>query len=574
MRWIDKQLPPSTGISKLADELSTQVSFPEALANILVQRGYDNFASVRKFLKPDMQQVHDPFLMKDMDRAVDRILGAIENEEKILVYGDYDVDGTTSVTLLSLFLKDWGVPTEYYIPNRYTEGYGISFEGVAFAAEEGFDLIIALDCGTKAIDKSKAAQASGIDLIVVDHHKPGEEFPVVSALLNPMRDDCKYPDKVLSACALTLKLCQALHQRLSLLPRLTPPPDDYDPFQEYCDLATLSIACDIVPITGENRAIATHGLEKLRKNPLPGIAALMALSENERKWNISDLVFFLGPRINSAGRIRSARAAVQLLYGNTQELEAFAQALHEYNDERKFLDKDITDEATAMVLNDPEGQNHASTVLYKADWHKGVIGIVASRLIERFHRPTLMLTRSDNGQWVGSGRSVPGFDLYAALEACKDHLVQFGGHKYAAGMTLEEKNLEGFAAQFEEVVGNRITPAQQIAELDIAHRLDFSEVTPRFLRLLNRLAPFGPGNPEPVFLAEDVQVTEVRILKQDHVRFLLRQRGVVFEAIGFNLARRWDEVNNLKIHLAFQPGTKTWKGNTYIQLMVKDFKGA
>lgn len=573
MRWIDRQIPHTDTIEALARELSGQSPFPMSLANILVQRGYDSFEKVKAFLRPGREKLNDSWDLKDMDRATVRIIEAVERKEKILIYGDYDVDGTTSVALMKLFLHDWGIEADYYIPDRYKEGYGLSLQGIKYAAEEGFGLVIVLDCGTKAVDLVAKGKTMGLDFIIVDHHQPGDELPDCEAMINPLQPGCTYPCQVLSACGLTLKLIQALSEEfIEVLPGQIPF-EHYDPFAQYCDLVTLSIASDIVPIVDENRVIAVHGLEKIRSVPLPGIAALMALSPNERRWNISDLVFFLGPRINSAGRLRSGKAAVRLLLGDPEEKEAFALALHGYNEERRELDKEITDEALALIKADPKGNERKSTVLYQAHWHKGVIGIVASRLIERYHRPTVMLTESE-GKWVGSARSVPGFDLYQTLTACRHHLLQFGGHKYAAGMTLREADLEPFAAAFEKEVASRITASQLMPELEIAHRLNFNEITGKFLALLRLLAPFGPGNPEPVFLAEDVEVTDVRILKGEHVKLSVRQAETNFEAIGFNLARRWKEVNSLKIHLAYQAETRTWRGKTSIQLQIKDFKTA
>ncbi len=573
MRWIDRQIPPNDKVKALAHQLSGQSAFPLPLANILVQRGFDTFEKVKAFLRPEKERLYNSWDLKDMDRAIVCIIKAIEQEKKILIYGDYDVDGTTSVALLKLFLKDWGIEADYYIPDRYKEGYGLSLQGIKYAEEEGFSLVIVLDCGTKAVDLVAKGKAAGLDFIIVDHHQPGDELPDCEAMINPLQNGCDYPCQVLSACGLTLKLVQALNEIFTqVFPDQAPWPD-YDPFAQYCDLVTLSIACDIVPIVDENRIIAAYGLEKIRSAPLPGIAALMALSPNERCWTISDLVFFLGPRINSAGRLRSGQAAVRLLLGNPKEKEAFALALHGYNEERRKLDKEITNEALALIRTDPNRNERKSTVLYQAHWHKGVIGIVASRLIESYHRPTVLLTRSE-GKWVGSARSIPGFDLYQSLFACRHHLLQFGGHKYAAGMTLREADLEPFAQAFEKEVASKISPTQLTPELEISHRLNFHEITNKFVALLKLLAPFGPGNDEMVFLADGVEVINVRVLKDEHVKLSVRQSGVAFEAIGFNLARRWEEVGSLKINLAYQVKTHTWRGKTGIQLQIKDFKTA
>lgn len=571
MRWIDRQLPNNAEIDALAEALSAKSPFPKSLANILVQRGHDTFEKVREFLRPNRDQLHDHWDLKDMDLAVNRIVLAVERGERILIYGDYDVDGTTSVALLTLFLESWGIESQYYIPDRYKEGYGLSFEGMEFAADNGFKLVIALDCGTKAVDKARFLNEREVDLIIVDHHQPGLEIPICEAMINPFQTGCSYPCHALSACGLTLKLIQALSEFFSdAFPDRDP---QTDPFEEYADLVTLSIACDIVPIIDENRAIASAGIKKIKSDPLPGLEALMALSDRERQWNVSDLVFFLGPRINSAGRLRSARASVSLLLGDEQEKEAFALALEGYNENRKELDRSITLEALKMIEENPEGKDLPATVLYHDQWHKGVIGIVASRLVEHYFRPTVLLTKSLEN-WVGSGRSVPGFDLYAALDACKEHIVQFGGHKYAAGLTVSDKSIAQFKRQFESIVADRITPEQKLPILEIAHRLSFRQITAKFIRLLNMLAPFGPGNMEPVFLAEHVTVKDARILKEDHVKLMLVQEGLTFEAIGFNLAKRWKEVDALELHVAYQPDIKTWKGNVYVQLRLVDFKAS
>ncbi len=571
LRWIDKEEKQVDLVEGLARQLAGKDAFPIAIANILFQRGFDSFDRVREFLRPDREALHSPWGLKGMEEAVERIVRAVVSQEKVLIYGDYDVDGTTSVSLLKLFLKDWGIEADYYIPDRYKEGYGISFEGMHFAAQAGYQLVIALDCGTKALDKARFARMRGIDLIIVDHHTPGEELPLCEAMVNPFQAGCSYPDHALSACGLTLKLTQALNERFRTVVELTPPEAGYDPFDHYADLVTLSIACDLVPITGENRTIASFGIAKIKTAPLPGIAALMSLSEHERSWNIGDLVFFLGPRINSAGRLRHAKAAVQLLLGDPEERDEFAAALHRFNEERRNLDKAITDEALAMIKQDPQGAQRAATVLYQETWHKGVIGIVASRVVEHYHRPTILLTRDENN-WVGSGRSVPGFDLYEAILACQEHTVRFGGHKYAAGITLRDEQLSEFEKEFERIVAERITPEQKIPILEIAHRIHFKDITPKFIQMLQLLAPFGPGNPEPVFLTEEVTVQDYRILKKDHIRLTLFKDGIRFEAIGFNLAERWHEVNSINLHVAFQPGIKTWRGRSFVQLRLKDFK--
>jgi single-stranded-DNA-specific exonuclease len=538
-----------------------------------VGRGIDTFEKARDYLKPDPTHLHSPWLMRGMEQAVHRILEALRSGEKVLIYGDYDVDGTTSVSLMSLFFKEAGFDFPYYIPDRYTEGYGISYQGIDFAFEQGIGLVIALDCGTKAIDKLKYAREKGVDFIVVDHHTPGAEDPAAVAMINPRHKDCKYPFKELPACGLGFKLVEALAEKIKTQLPESKLPADFNAFDRYADLVCLAIACDIVPLVGENRILAYHGLLKIRKEPLPGLKALMELAEMERDWNVSDLVFFLGPRINSAGRLGTARDAVRLLLGHDEDLGEFAAALHVSNDDRKALDSEITDEALSMIENTPGELDRRSTVLFRPDWHKGVIGIVASRLIERHYRPTILLTQSGDNL-VGSGRSVQGFDLYAALEACADSLVQFGGHKYAAGLTLKPEDYPAFRERFEQEVAQNILDEQLTPRLTIAGKLEFPEINPRLIRLIGRFSPFGPGNPEPVFEADGVEVVEVRIMKEQHVRFLLRQHGVTFEAVGFSMAWQWNAVNVLRLDIAYQPSLKTYKGRTYIQLKMKDFRAS
>jgi single-stranded-DNA-specific exonuclease len=573
MKWTIKSQIPAEACKLLESKLGKDGrDFPKALATVLVQRGIENFEDAKKFLQPATVALFDPFEMKDMSKACDRIQLALRQKETVLIYGDYDVDGTTSVSLLQLFFEDLGHSFETYVPNRFTEGYGISFEGVDYAASKGCTLLIALDCGTKAVDKVRFANGKGIDVIVVDHHKPGDELPEVVAMLNPLQGGCAYPDKDLSACALTFKLCQALVLRAHETEELVLP-QDYDLLSKYSDLVAVSIACDIVPLRGENRVLAAIGLEKFRKNPSAGLAALKSLNEGDREWSISDLVFYIGPRINSAGRLMHATEAVALLTGKAENLHAVAASLDGRNEERKDLDKQMTAVALSMILEE-EGENRrASTVLFDESWSKGVIGIVASRLIERHHRPTILLTRSGENL-VGSGRSVPGFDLYDAIETCSEHLLQFGGHKYAAGLTLKESEYPAFRAKFDNVVANRLKESQKTAELMIDTMLEFRELDERFIRLLRRLAPFGPSNPEPNFLASKVKVKECNILKKEHVKLILDQGGNTFEAIGFFLAERWAAVNALEIDVVFQPDLKSWNGKTYIQLKMKDFRQA
>jgi single-stranded-DNA-specific exonuclease len=570
MNWKHTALPETPAIKDLRIQLSQKGPFPEVLVNLLAQRGLDTLDKVKTYFQPDGSLLHDPFGLRDMDKAVDRILQAIQAGEAILLYGDYDVDGTTSVALMKCFFSDWGIELDYYIPDRFQEGYGISLQGIDVAAQKGVQLLIALDCGTKAVDKIRYAREKGIDVIVVDHHTVGEELPPAVAMINPRHPDCAYPFKELPACGLAMKLAQALASRLPALGTHVRPPADPDVLARYCDLLALSIACDIVPLVGENRVLIAKGLQKLKTKPLPGIAALMQLSATDRPWEVEDLVFFLGPRINSAGRLYTARDSVDLLLGKGPNLHQFAADLNDYNVERKQLEEVIHKEALAMVVA-PEEAARASTVLWHPDWNKGVVGIVASRLIERHYRPTILLTES-NGYWVGSGRSVEGFDLYAAIEAASEHLLQFGGHKYAAGLTMSAEQRVPFKEAFDAYVEAHLLPAQRLPTLELAGRLDFQQLTDRFIRQMRLFGPFGPENPEPVFYTEPVEVKDARILKENHLRLMLQQGALAFEAIGFNLSWKWREPSPKLLRIAFQPDIKTWKGRVSIQLKLKDFE--
>ncbi|MEZ4830167.1 MAG: single-stranded-DNA-specific exonuclease RecJ [Bacteroidia bacterium] len=570
MKWIIKPNPPEDKARQLADCLRAKEPFPLPLSNILIQRGIDTLELARSFFVPDAGLQNDPFLMKDMEKAVARIWKAKEAGEKIVLYGDYDVDGTSAVTLLSLFMNEWGVDFTFYIPDRYTEGYGLSFKGVDFAVENHAGLMITLDCGIKAVEQVRYAHTKKIDIIICDHHQPGGILPAAVAVLDPQRPDCEYPFKELTGCGVGLKLIQALTKTF-LAKGVKPPEEDYDPFRKYCDLVTLSIACDIVPITGENRLIAWEGQQKLRSNPLPGIKAIMDQSEEAREWDISDLVFFVGPRINAAGRLGDARDAVAVLLGRHHSLETLAGDLHDSNEERKTLDKQITSEALDMIRRDLSYANKSTTVLWSPQWHKGIIGIVASRLIEQHYRPTILLAESE-GKLVGSARSVPGFDLYQALEACQDMLLQFGGHKYAAGLSLKPDDFVRFADKFDQIASQTLTAEQRIPALYIDQPLSFSEIDVRFIRLLNRMEPFGPGNHRPVFISRGVKVLHAVVLKEAHVRFVLQQENSMFEAVGFNLAEKWAKTPEGLLDVAFQPMFNIWNQKVKINLRIRDFR--
>ncbi len=572
LKW---QLRPPAHEAKaqaLAENLSNKLPFPLTLANILVQRGIDDYEKARYYFAPQMTDVPDPFLMKDMDVAVSRLIQVFEQKEKILIYGDYDVDGTTSVALWSIFAAAWGFDFAHYIPDRYKEGYGLSFSGVDYAEAENAQLMIVLDCGIKAVEKVAYANVKNIDVIICDHHNPGSILPEALAILDPKRTDCPYPFKELTGCGVGYKLAVALHHKLKEA-GYQPLKADFDPEKELLDLLALSIACDIVPLVGENRTLAFFGLQKMQSQPQKGIKAIMDLSDRKREWDISDLVFFVGPHVNAAGRLTHAMEAVNVLLGKKEDLKELADALGVSNTARKELDKQITEEACDLILEDHRYFEKNSTVLYKESWHKGVIGIVASRLIERYYRPTVLLTKSE-GKWVGSARSVAGFNLYEALEACQEHILQFGGHRYAAGLTIKEEMLPAFSLAFETIVSERITPAQKEPLLEIDQQISFDQLDDRFIRLMQRMGPFGPMNMRPVFISREVEVLEAMILKEAHVRLLLKQNGKVFTAMGFQLAEKWEALNCLSLDIAFQPTFNTWKDRTSINLILKDIRNA
>ncbi|MDW3650230.1 MAG: single-stranded-DNA-specific exonuclease RecJ [Bacteroidia bacterium] len=571
MQWLFRPGSPEEEVRTLAESLKTSQVFPLPIAQILLQRNISDFLAARSYFKPDLSEIHDPYLLCDMDKAVERILLARSNNEKILLFGDYDVDGTTAVTLLSLFFEKWGFDFDYYIPDRYGEGYGVSYKGIDYAEKIGARLIISLDCGIKAIEQVRYARLKELDFIICDHHKPGNELPEALAILDPMRSDCAYPYKYLTGCGVGFKLAQALHPKLQEA-GYSCKGIDQSPLDLYGDLLTLSIACDIVPVTGENRSLAYHGLQKIRKNPLKGISAIMAQAKYEREWDISDLVFFIGPRVNAAGRLSHAKEAVEVLLGKNEALKSLAEQLQVSNEERKNMDRETTQEALEMISQDETYLKKSSTVLYHPEWHKGIIGIVASRLIEHHYRPTVMLTRSEEGTLVGSARSVAGFDLYQSLYACKEHILQFGGHAYAAGLSIREEDFPRFSAQFEEEVARTLTPEQKRPILYIDHMLEFPQITDRFIRLINRMAPFGPENEKPVFATRSVKVRHAKILKGEHVKFVLEKDRCMIEAIGFNLAAKWENMGTQFLHIAYQPIFNTWKNKTQINLRLKDIK--
>ncbi len=546
--------------------LSKQLNIHEVLAQLLVKRGIENFEEAKQLFTPDINHLHDPFLMKDMDKAILRIEKAIANHEKILVYGDYDVDGTTSVALVYSFFKKIYPHLNYYIPNRYIEGYGISTEGINYASENGYSLIIALDCGIKSVDKVAYALEKNIDFIICDHHLPGEVIPQASAILDPKRADCNYPFKELSGCGIGFKLIQAYAEKKQF---------SFDSINQYLDLVAVSIASDIVPIVGENRTLAYFGLKKLNENPCKGLKALINSATKKNELTITDVVFSIGPKINAAGRIDDAKQAVKLLISDCEEhAEDGSFIINNKNTERKNHDADITLQALSILQNSESLRFKKSTVLYQKDWHKGVIGIVASRLIEKHYKPTIIFTYS-NGFLTGSARSVKGFDLYQALCECEEFIEQFGGHQYAAGLTIKEENLPLFTSKFEDVVSKNITLEQTQQEIDIDAALNLADIDGKFYRILNRFEPFGPQNMSPIFISKNVKlVGNATIVGEQHLKFSVYQNNsAIFNAIAFNLAEYENQLNSgVNFDICYTIEENCWKEKKSIQLNIKGIK--
>ena len=560
MRWNYLPKPPQKKITSLTEALN----IPPLIAELLVARGIESFEEARLFFRPTLTDLHDPYLMKDMDKAVDRIEKAIENGENIMVFGDYDVDGTTAVSLVASYLKSLYPNVTTYIPDRYTEGYGVSYKGIDYADDNGISLIIALDCGIKSIDHVAYAAERNIDFVICDHHRPGETLPDAVAILDPKRNDCTYPYDELCGCAIGFKLIQALganrNQRI----------DDLKP---YLDLVATAIAADIVPMTGENRILAKFGLEVINSNPRPGIKALIG-QLNKKILTITDVVFIIAPRINAAGRIKHGNHAVELLSEfDIDQAIAFAAEIEKYNADRKELDKQMTVEALEQIKENDE-INRYTTVVFQENWHKCVIGIVASRLTETYYRPTLVFTKSGD-KMAASARSVLGFDVYNALEACSAHLEQFGGHMYAAGMTLLPDNYQDFKEAFENQVKNTITEDQREPQIMIDMQLNFEDIDAKFMRLLKQFEPFGPQNMSPVFVAQDVYDTgypKTIGTNNEHLKLFLKQNNSAgFAAIGFNLGNKLPLVTNRKkVNVAFSLSENLWRDTVSLQLVIKD----
>ncbi len=553
---------------QVSENLSKELGLDKTLTNLLVQRGIKTFQEAKKFFRPSLLDLHNPFLMKDMEKAISRLEEAISQKQKILIYGDYDVDGTTAVSLVFTFLKSFYPNLEYYVPDRYSEGYGISFQGIDYAAKNNFSLIIALDCGIKAIDKIEYANSKTVDFIICDHHRPGDVLPAAIAVLDPKRNDCEYPFKELSGCGVGFKLIQAYAQKNDI---------PFKEIEKYLDFVAISIAADIVPIVGENRILTYFGLQKINSNPRAGIKAILELNNVRRQLTVTDLVFIIAPRINAAGRIETARKAVDLLISDCADFSAISgKNINTTNTERKNIDADITKEALSFLELNIEQQKKKTTVVYSENWHKGVVGIVASRLIEKYYRPTIVLTQS-NGLITGSARSVKDFDIYDAIDACSHLLEQFGGHKYAAGLTLKPENLNQFIRKFEEVVCSSITDELLVPEIEIDEQINFSDITDKFFRVLKQFAPFGPGNMNPVFLSSNLlDKGYARVVGTTHLKSDLyhpENPDVFYAAMGFNMADYLPMVtskNPLKVCYTIEENE--WNGNISLRLNVKDIK--
>jgi single-stranded-DNA-specific exonuclease len=552
---------------KKTTTLREALKINKTICSILVQRGIDNFEKAKYYFRPQLTDLHDPWLMKDMDKAVNRVLAAFEKGEKILVFGDYDVDGTTSVASVYQFIHNIYSDTDFYIPHRYREGYGISKLGIDFAKENGFTLIISLDCGIKSVELIAYAKTLGIDFIVCDHHLPDKELPPAVAILNAKQVDCPYPYKELCGCGVGFKLMMALSEKLGL------PEESY---LAYLDLVATAIAADIVPITGENRVLAFYGLKKVNDNPCAGIKALMQLANIQKHMHISNLVFVIAPRVNAAGRMDDARKAVQLFVEQDPvQALAFAEMLHSDNTDRREADSSMTEEALAMIQNDPNAINRKTTVVFQEHWHKGVVGIVASRLIETYYRPTIVLTRS--GEYIaGSARSVAGFNLYEAIHACREHLLGYGGHFAAAGMTLLPENVQAFSDAFEKEVTHLITDDLLIPEIIIDSEISFEDIVPSFYSILTQMEPFGPENMRPVFIAKNVSDTGFsKIVKEQHIRFVLKQNNITLTGIGFNMASKFSLLQDRKpLDIVFTVDENVWNGETSLQLKMIDIRPA
>ena len=561
-RWSAKTLPNLEIVARLSQEINV----PEHIATILVQREIDTFEKAKQFFRPSLTDLHDPFLMKDMDVAYSRIKTALQNQEKMMVYGDYDVDGTTAVSIVYSYFKTLNQNIEYYIPDRYKEGYGISRIGIDFAAENYISLIIALDCGIRSNELVDYANSKGIDFIICDHHLPGETLPKAKAILNPKRSDCTYPYKELSGAGIGFKLIQAYSKKEGF---------SEEKILDYIDLVAVSIASDLVDMRGENRTLAYFGLKKLNENPSIGLQSLLDGAAAKSKYSIQDIIFGIGPKINAAGRIADAKSAVKVLieqdYSTARQL---SRILHDRNDERKEIDTDITKDAIHIVENTAGLLDRKSIVLRGEDWHKGVVGIVASRMVEQFYKPTIIFSLND-GIYTGSARSVKNFDIHEAIQTCSQHVDQFGGHKYAAGLSVKLENFEAFAEAFEKVVAKTITESSLVPEVEYDLELQLHEINDKMMSLIAQMAPFGPGNTVPIFKTTNVKAQNTaRVLKDKHLKLQLSgNTRHTFDAIGFGLAEHFHTVSNGNIFNAcYCIEENNYNGRVSVQLRLRDIK--
>jgi single-stranded-DNA-specific exonuclease len=569
-RWFVRTSKNSTTV----EEFRSSLKVDAIVAELLLQREIDTFEKAEKFFRPTLEQLHDPFLMKDMDRAVTRLQSAIENGEKVMLYGDYDVDGTTSVALLYTLLKEHVEQLEFYIPDRYAEGYGVSEKGIQFAIDEGVKLIITLDCGIKALAQVEQAITNGVDVIVCDHHRPGAQLPN-GIILDPKRKDCNYPFDELSGCGVGFKLMQALYTRNEW---------SFDPLWSNLDLLAISIGADLVPVVGENRALCFLGMKQLNDAPRAAFREMLILANRTFPVTLTDVVFTIAPRINAAGRLRSGKHAVELMISNDiDEIRKIASEINTDNLKRRELDKEITAEALEMLEEYPE--ERCTNVVFKENWHKGVVGIVASRIIEKFYKPTIVLTES-NGEITGSARSVRDFDVHDAIEKCSELLGKFGGHKYAAGLSLKKENLEAFKEKFESVVANSIDKELLIPEQEIDVELSFDQIfgpeenrlkIPRIKRVLRQFEPHGPGNMKPVFISKNVFSTDVRLLKEAHLKLSMAQpdSDIILEGIGFSMPEKVDDVaSGMPFDVVYTLEINRWRDRESIQLNIKDIRSS
>ncbi|MES2617756.1 MAG: single-stranded-DNA-specific exonuclease RecJ [Bacteroidota bacterium] len=549
------------------EALASSINVSPKIATLLIQRGVETFDEAKQFFRPQLTDLHDPFLMKDMDKGIERIQYALHHKERIMIYGDYDVDGTTAVSTVFSFFRKLTPNIEFYIPDRYKEGYGISRIGIDYAAETGVKLIIALDCGTRSVELIQYAKEKGIDFIVCDHHLPGDQLPQAVALLNPKRKDCEYPYKELSGCGIGFKLIQAYAQNNDM------------PFEEitrYLDLVAVSTCSDIVDMRGENRVLVYYGLKKINDDPCVGLQALLQSYQLKDKYEVSDIVFGIGPRINAAGRIGDAKSSVNLLIEQDfHQALKFSKTLNDNNSDRKDLDTDITKEALAILENNPTYAKKHSTVLFSEKWHKGVIGIVASRLIETYYKPTIIFSEV-NGMLTGSARSVKDFDVHEAIGDCGELVEQYGGHKYAAGLTIKKENFVEFAARFDEVVASKTANDENLLTPEIAYdlELDFDEITPKFYNLIQQLKPHGPGNMSPVFRTNHIKDSgSTRVVKEKHLKLGAIQKGIKFDGIGFGMSDIYEIISkNKAFDACYSIELNEYQGQQSLQLKVKDIR--